>query len=112
MIGKKVSEERVITSAEAKEILEESMAGEEEPVYEKKITLDHLGKFAKLKGIEARRLVEELMKSNERLKEEVAVKIVDLMPQDETDVRAIFAKERYALTREEIQGILRIIRGE
>ena len=52
------------------------------------------------------------MKSNERLKEEVAVKIVDLMPQDETDVRAIFAKERYALTKEEIQGILRIIRGE
>jgi DNA-directed RNA polymerase subunit F len=112
MIGKKVYEERVITSAEAREILQESMKGEEEPVYEKKITLDHLTKFAKLSGKEARRLVEELMKSNERLKEGVAVKIVDLMPQDETDVRAIFAKERYALTREEIQEILRIIRGE
>jgi DNA-directed RNA polymerase subunit F len=112
MIGKKIYEERVITSSEARELLEESMKKDQEPVYEKKITLDHLSKFAKLSAKEARSLVGELMRSNERLKEDVAVKIVDLMPKDETDVRAIFAKERYALTKEEIQGILRIIRGE
>jgi DNA-directed RNA polymerase subunit F len=88
------------------------MKGEEEPVYEKKIALEHLSKFAKLGAKEARRLVKELMESNERIREDIAVKIVDLMPQDETDVRAIFAKERYALTKEEIEGILRIVRGE
>lgn len=112
MIGKKVFEERVITSSEAKALLKDSMKNDEEPLYEKKITLEHLTKFAKLKPKEARKLVEELTKSNEKIREDIAVKIVDLMPKDENDVRAIFAKERYALTKEDIEGILRITKRE
>lgn len=112
MIGKKVSEERVITGSEAREILEESLKGEEEPIYEKKIAFEHLTKFAKLSAEEARKRVEELMKRDERIREDIAVKIVDLMPQDETDLRAIFAKERYALTKEDIEGILKFVKGK
>ncbi len=112
MIGKKVFEERVITSSEAAELLKNSMKGDEEPLYEKKITLDHLTKFAKLKPKEARKLVGELTKSNEKIREDIAVKIVDLMPRDEEDVRAIFAKERYTLIKEDIEGILKITKRE
>lgn len=112
MIGKKVFEEKVITSSEAKSILEKSSKNEEEPIYEKKITLEHLVKFTKLSPEEARKLVEALVKSNEKIREDIAVKIVDLMPQDENDVRAIFAKERYALVKEDIEGILRLTKRE
>lgn len=112
MIGKKVYEERVITSSEAAELLKDSMKDEEEQIYEKKIALEHLSKFAKLKPKKARKLVEELKASNEKIREDIAVKIVDLMPKDENDVRAIFAKERYALTKEDIEGILKITKRE
>ena len=112
MIGKKIFKERVITSSEAEKFLKASMKDDEEPIYEKKITLDHLTKFAKLKPKEAKKLVGELTNSNEKIREDIAVKIVDLMPKDENDVRVIFAKERYVLTKEDIEGILRITKRE
>lgn len=110
MIGKKILEDKPITSVEAKAILEEAVKRGKELNYEQKITLEHLAKFVKMSREEAGKKVEELMKSNAKIKPEIAVKLVDLLPQDEDDVRAIFAKERFALTREEIEGILKLIR--
>lgn len=110
MIGKKVLEDRPVTSAETKAILEEAVKKGKELNYEQKTTLEHLAKFAKMSSDEARKKVEELMKSNAKIKPEIAVKLVDLLPEDEDDVRAIFAKERFALTKEEIEGILKLIR--
>ncbi len=38
-----------------------------------------------------------------------AVKIVDLMPTHMDDVRAIFAKERFALSKEDAEKVLEIV---
>ncbi|MEE8168244.1 MAG: RNA polymerase Rpb4 family protein [Candidatus Hydrothermarchaeales archaeon] len=109
MIGKKVLEERPITSSEAKSILEKRGA-KEELNYEQRTTVDYLAKLIKLNPTKAKKAVEELLKT-EKIKPEIAVKIVDLLPRDEEDVRAIFAKERYVLTKEEIGEILKVIDG-
>jgi DNA-directed RNA polymerase subunit F len=88
------------------------MKEEEEPIYEKKIALDHFNKVSKLNAEKSRKLVDELIKSDDKIREITAVKIVDLMPKDEEDVRAIFAKERYVLEKENIENILDIIKGK
>jgi|TARA_B100001971_G_C18244632_1_gene573351 DNA-directed RNA polymerase subunit F len=112
MIGKNVIKERVITIAEAKKLLKDSMKEEEEPIYEKKIALDYFNKVSKLNAKKSRKLVEDLIKSDDKIREVTAVKIVDLMPKDEEDVRAIFAKERYVLEKENIENILDKIKGK
>ena len=109
MIGKKIIEGRPISSAEVKAILGDVVKKYEEPLYEQKITIDHLAKFSKLKPETAKQMIKELMESNEKIKPEIAVKIVDLLPKDGVDIRAIFAKERFAITKEEIEGILEIL---
>ncbi len=108
MIGKKAYEERTISNAEVKEILKK--IGAEMPMnYEQKTTLDYLEKFVKLTPEEASKLIEELVRLNEKIKPEVAIKIADLMPKDENDVRAIFAKERFALSKDEVAKILEVV---
>ncbi len=109
MIGKKVLEERPIIASEARRILEER-GKKGELNYEQKTTLDYLSKFVKLHPQKAREALEELGKLD-KIKPEIGVKIVDTLPKDEEAVRAIFAKERYVLTKEEIGKILKAIEG-
>jgi len=108
LLGKKLIEESQATSAVAKDILKG--IDEDDLNYEQRAALDYLTKLSKLKPKKAREAVEELVKSD-KVKPEIAVKIADLLPQDEDDVRAIFAKERYVLTKEEINTILKVIEG-
>ncbi len=109
MIGKKIIEERPITASEARKILEEREK-KGELNYEQKTALDHLSKFVKLKPEKAREALEELSKLD-KIKPETGVKIVDTLPENEEDIRAIFAKERYVLTKEEMGKILKAIEG-
>ncbi len=109
MIGRKALEERAVTSSEVKLILKER-EGEGELNYEQRTSLGYLEKIIKLDPKKAKKAVEELAKA-EKIKPDIAVKIVDVLPRDEEDVRAIFAKERYVLTKEEIGEILKVIDG-
>ncbi|MFQ5815017.1 MAG: DNA-directed RNA polymerase subunit F [Candidatus Hydrothermarchaeaceae archaeon] len=108
MLGKKILDERPVASAVAKQMLKQR--GEEELNYEQRGALDYLTKMIKLKPKKAAEAVDELVKSD-KIKPEIAVKIVDLLPRDEEDVRAIFAKERFVLTKEEIGAILKVVEG-
>lgn len=109
MIGKKVLQERWLTDAETRALLEKRFGGGEEPNYIQKTTLEHLQKFIKLTPDDSTGMVEALVKSSEKMKPEIATKIANLLPKYEEDVRAIFAKERFALTKEEIGSILGIV---
>jgi DNA-directed RNA polymerase subunit F len=108
MKARGVIEVQPITMYEAKAILERELEESEEPLYEQKICLDYLHKFAKLSPEEGRRIVEEVLKVSEKIRPEIAVKIADLLPRDEEDVRAIFAKERTILDKSEIAKIVEI----
>ncbi len=108
MLGKKILEERPVTSSVARQILEQRKG--DELNYEQRTTLDYLTKMIKLKPKKAEEALDELIKAN-KIKPEIAVKITDLLPRDEEDVRAIFAKERFVLTKEHIGAILKAIEG-
>ena len=107
MIGRKAVNEKPVTMGEVAGIL--SKKNPETMIYEQKTALDHLQKFAKVKAVDSRKLVDEILKLNEKFKLHHAVKVADLMPEDEGDVKAIFAKERFTLTKEEIKALLDVV---
>jgi DNA-directed RNA polymerase subunit F len=114
MIVKSILKEDLVTLAEVKEILDEiklKRANEEELGYELRRAMRHAELFAKGTAEESRRIVEELMKL-EKMTPEIAVKITDIRPKTKDELRAIYAKERFTLSEEELNGILDIaIRG-
>lgn len=109
MIAKELKEEKPVTSSEAKTILDKLSKSVKELNYEQRITAEYLKKFSGLSTTKSKKLVEELLELNQKIKPDLAVKIADLQPKDEEDVRAIFAKERFTLTKEEIKAILELV---
>jgi DNA-directed RNA polymerase subunit F len=109
MIAKSLSEEKPISNSEAKTILDKLAKSVKELNYEQRIAADYLSKFPGLSAKKSKKLVEELLELNQKIKPDLAVKIADLQPKDEEDVRAIFAKERFTLTKEEIKAILGLV---
>ena len=119
MIVKEIIKEEVLTLAEAKEILgaltkgmkyaeggaEEGEEGEEEVRYEQRKALEHASKFAKLGVEDTKALISDLMEL-EKMNNNIAVRIADLMPRSKNEVRAIYAKEQFTLSEEDIEEIL------
>ena len=115
MIGRKKLEEHYLTIAETKELLEKRKAegmeeNPEEPMfYEARVSLEHAERFAKLRPEQAAELKEKLLGLFDWMDERMAVKIIDLLPEDYFDIRVIFAKEDYIPTREEAEEIIRLL---
>ncbi|MDI6811063.1 MAG: RNA polymerase Rpb4 family protein [archaeon] len=120
MIVKEIVNERVMTLAEAKDILtalkrsgkgkktEEGEEEEDEIRYERRKAHEHTTKFAKLGAGKSRALINELLRLA-KMKEEIAVRIADLMPKSANEVRAIYAKERFTLTEADLEKILDLV---
>ena len=97
--------------AEVKDILDQirlKRADEEELGYELRRAIRHAEFFAKGTAEESRRMVEELVKL-EKMNQEIAVKIADIRPVTKDELRAIYAKERFTLSEEELNTILEIV---
>ncbi|NJF24363.1 RNA polymerase Rpb4 family protein [Thermococcus sp. Bubb.Bath] len=115
MIGRKKIEEHYIAIAEAGKLLakrrEEGMEeNPEEPMfYEARVSLEHAERFAKLKPEQAEELRAKLMELYDWLTERIAVKLIDLMPEDYTDMRVIFSKEEYMPSPEEAEAIIKLL---
>ncbi|WP_457750738.1 RNA polymerase Rpb4 family protein [Thermococcus sp.] len=115
MIGRKKLEEHYLTIAETKELLERRKAegieeNPEEPMfYEARVSLEHAERFAKLKPEQAKELKEKLMDLFEWLDERLASKLIDLMPEDYSDIRVIFSKEEYIPSPEEAREIVSLL---
>jgi len=111
MIVKRVLQEELLTLAEAKEILDQirlNRAEEEELGYELRRAIRHAELFSKGTAEESRAMVEELKKL-EKMTADIAVKIADIRPNTKDELRAIYAKERFTLSEEELNGILDIV---
>lgn len=113
-IFKETLEEDLVTTAEAKEMLadvEAERAADEdrELRYELARAIEHANRFAVLGGEESRELVEELLSLEQVGSVDIAVKITDLLPQSRTELRSVFAQERYALDGEELDEILNVV---
>ncbi len=111
MIVKSVLQEDLLTLAEVREILDqirERRSEEEELGYELRRAIRHAEIFSKGTAEESRALVAELMKLG-KMSLEIAVKIADIKPVNKDELRAIYAKERFTLSEEELDNILEIV---
>jgi len=80
-----------------------------ELLYEQRKALDHALKFSKISEKDAKELTTKLATLDLNLTADRIVKIVDLMPKSVDDTRAIFAKERFKYTEEEIKKITDLV---
>jgi len=112
-IFKEKLDEEYVTTSEAKEILveieDERAADEDRDLrYELARAIEHVNRFAELDADESRELVEELTEL-EQVDLPTAVKITDLLPEDRTELRSVFAQERYSLDGDELDEILDVV---
>jgi len=96
--------EKYVTISQAKEIFVNSRRNYEEMPYELSCALDYLEKFAKLSVEEAEELLNKLR--NLGLDERTSVKIVDLLPKDEEDLKVIFYKTPLPENAQEILNVV------
>ena len=99
---------RRVTISEVKNILKKVNKDRDELSYEQRTALEHAQKFAKLSVKQTKDLIKDLMKL-ENIGENHAYKIADILPTNEDDVKAIFAKERFTLGESEIKNILKTV---
>ncbi|RLF38965.1 MAG: RNA polymerase [Thermoplasmata archaeon] len=99
---------RLVSLAEVKNILKKIEKQRKDLLYEQRIALEHANKFAKLSVKKTNELIKELL-TIEKLEERHAYKIAEILPTDDEDVKALFAKERVALDDEDIKKILEIV---
>lgn len=111
MIVKKIMSEDLLTLSEVQEILGEIKlirADEEELGYELRRAIRHAEGFSNAKAAESRQMVDKLMKL-EKITPSIAMKVADVRPKSRDELRAIYAKERFTLSDEELEQILEIV---
>lgn len=107
MIGKGVKEQKAVTLAEAKAIMEKRK-GDGELGFEQQTTYDYLNARTLLSEDKAEKMLDELMKLD-KITRDIAIKIVDLLPRTEAQLGAIVAKERHAFSKTEMAEMLKIV---
>lgn len=101
--------EEYLSLAEVKELLKKEKSNRVELMPEQKLALQHAEGFSKLPPTKAKKLVKDLMKI-EQISEQNAYKIADILPEHPTDVRAIFSKERFSLSKEDVEKVLTLVK--
>lgn len=101
-------EESYVSLTELKVILDKEKAARGELNPEQQYSLTHAFLFARMPAEKVPAIVKELMEIP-MMSPFNAVKIVDLMPTHMDDVRPIFAKERFALSKEDAEKVLEIV---
>jgi DNA-directed RNA polymerase subunit F len=76
--------------------------------YELRKSIDHADSLSKTSVETAKALYGELA-SLEKIKPEIANRIVNIMPKSRDELRAIYAKERFTLLPEDLDQILDIL---
>ncbi len=124
MIQVKVMSEKYITLAEVKDILaeeQEKRLAEAGPIDSEvlpvevfdqstKAAMDHAQKTARITAEQAVELKEAALGINcVNNSESIACKIADILPEYPVDVRAIFSKERIALSDDDINEVLDLV---
>ncbi len=109
---KAVTSEERVTLPQVREILQgveaQRIAAEKEMSYEFRRSLEHANTLSKTTPEKSQDLVQELTKL-EKMKPEIAYRIANIMPKTRDELRAIYAKERFTLTTEELDSILQIV---
>lgn len=112
MIVKQIISEEILTLGEVRDLLDEVKNEREsenkELGYELRKAISHAEIFSRLDAKKSRELMNELLKL-EKMKPEIAVRIADILPLSNDEVRSIYAKERYTLSEPELKQILELV---
>ena len=100
--------EGLLPDSKAKELLE-NREKEGELKFEQKNSLDILKKFMKLDSNKTDDLIAELRKV-EKLRDRHVIGIVNFLPEDRDDLRAVLHKDYSSLTDEEIDAVLKTVK--
>lgn len=106
----KVINERLVTDAEAKVILDK-LGKPDDLKYEQKNALGVLKKIVKVDEKKAKDIVGSLKKVV-KLRERQIVAIINMMPQDRDDLRTVLHKEYSSFTDDEINLILEAVESK
>jgi len=101
-------EEQYLSLAEIKDLLEKEKVTRGDLSQEQQYALSHATTFARVDPAKVPAVVKELMEIP-MMSPMNAVKLADLMPTHLDDVRAIFAKERFSLSKEDAEKVLEIV---
>jgi len=101
-------EEQYLSLAEIKALLEAEKAARGDLNQEQAYALGHSGTFSRVDPAKVPLIVKELM-AVPLMSPSNAVKIADLLPTHLDDIRAIFAKERFSLSKEDADKVLEIV---
>ncbi len=101
-------EEEYVSLAELKVILEKEKSARTDLTPEQQYALSHAAAFARIAPDKVPAMVKELMEVP-MMSLANAVKVADVLPTHLDDVRAIFAKERFALSKEDAEKVLEIV---
>ena len=112
MIVKQIISEEILTLSEVRELLDNIKVEREkeskELGYELRKAISHAEIFSRLTPEKSTELMNELLKL-EKMKPEIAVRIADILPLSNDEIRSIYAKERYTLTEQELKQILELV---
>ncbi|MDI6718471.1 MAG: RNA polymerase Rpb4 family protein [Methanomicrobiales archaeon] len=86
----------------------ERRSKERELSYELRRSIEHANHLGKTSPERSRELVEALLK-HEKMKPDIAFRIANIMPRTRDELRAIYAKERFTLTGEELDAIIDLV---
>ena len=91
------------------EVLEALQDREEEDLtHEQKITLENLSRHVKIDDVGTLKELYEELSEVEDLKDKHIYKLLEVVPQNESTVRAVFSKERIKLDDSDIEQILQV----
>jgi DNA-directed RNA polymerase subunit F len=106
-----ISEERITLSemkGQLAQVEARRLDAEQEMSYELRQSIEHANHLSKTSAEQSRDLVDKLL-TLEKMKPDIAFRIANIMPQSRDELRAIYAKERYTLTGEELDAILEMV---
>jgi len=109
---KAIRSEEKVTLSEVREMLAgveaERLEVEKEMPYELRRSIEHANALAKLPARNSRAMVEDLVKL-EKMKPDIALRIANIAPRSRDELRAVYAKEKFSLTGEELDEILELV---
>ena len=107
MIGKGANEIRPVMLAEVEKILEKRQGTAGEFGFEQQTSLEYAKRFSHLKYNDAKEMLDELEKLE--IKAETAVKIVDLLPKNKSQLMLILVKDKVELAEKKMEKVEALI---
>ena len=107
MIGKGANEIRPVLLSEVEKILEKRQGTAGEFGFEQQTSLEYAKRFSHLKYNDAKEMLDELEKLE--VKTETAVKIVDLLPKNKSQLMLILVKDKVELPEKKMEKVEALI---